>query len=260
MHRIQRLLITLLLFASLPAVAGQGAATEPAAAKTWRLATISAIRDTPDGRISGIWNAETLFTARQMDDNWLRISGHFPGDIWQPLEQPLWVSRHYAHEVVTAAPEPARTGPERYIVVNKNSFLLQVFERQGEADQIIYEATVAVGMDGCKPKEKGGRCYYTEPGEYAVRWKVHDPQGIEWCIPKYMENEYADDIANGQRCFRGAIGTHALNIGKSYAIHGTSRPDLLGRKVSRGCVRAANADMRRIYRLMDVGDKVIITE
>ncbi len=260
MHGITTLFIALLLFLSLPADAGQGAATEPAAAKTWRLATISAIRTSPEGHITGIWNADTLFTARQVDHHWLRISGHFLNNQWQPLEQALWVSRHYADEVVTKSAEPVRTGPERYIVVNKNTFQLQVFERRGEGDEVIYEATVAVGMDDCKPKEQGGQCYYTEPGEYAVRWKVHDPQGIEWCIPKYMEAEYPEDIANGQRCFRGAIGTHALNIGKSYAIHGTNRPELLGQKVSRGCVRAANADMRTIYRLMGVGDKVIITE
>lgn len=260
MTGIQTLFITLLLITALPADAGQGAAAEPAAARTWRLATISAIRDAPDGHISHIWNADTLFTARQVDDDWLRISGHFPSDTWVPLEQPLWVPLHYASEFAPKTAHSRRNGPERYIVVNKNSFLLQIFERQGEIDQVVYETTVALGMDSCKPKEQGGRCYYTEPGEYAVRWKVHDPQGIEWCIPKYMEAEYAEDIANGQRCFRGAIGTHALNIGKSYAIHGTSRPDLIGRRVSRGCVRAANADMRKIYRLMDVGDKVIITE
>lgn len=260
MASFRTLLITLLLVTALPAHAGQSAAAEPAAAKTWRLFTISAIRDTPDGRISRIWNADTLFTARQEGEDWLRISGHFPNNTWVPLDQPLWVSRHYASEVIPRTEPPRRNGPERYIVVNKNSFLLQVFERKSARDEVIYQTKVALGMDRCKPREQGGRCYYTEPGEYAVRWKVHDPEGIEWCIPKYMEEEYAEDIANGQRCFRGVIGTHALNIGKSYAIHGTSRPDLIGRRVSRGCVRVANADMRKIYRLMDVGDKVIITE
>lgn len=259
MPGITRLLITLLLLHSLPAAAGQGAAAEPAA-KTWRLATIAAVRAAPEGRITGIWNSDTLFTARQVNDDWLRISGHFPGDTWQPLPQPLWVPRLYAAEVSTKPAAPLHHGPERYIVVNKSTFQLQVFERKSSGDEVIYATTIAVGMDDCKPKELGGRCYYTEPGEYAVRWKVHDPQGIEWCIPKYMEDEYAEDIANGQRCFRGSIGTHALNIGKSYAIHGTNRPDLLGRKVSRGCVRAANKDMRTIYQLVDVGAKVTITE
>jgi lipoprotein-anchoring transpeptidase ErfK/SrfK len=253
-------LLALFLFIALPARAGQGAGAEPAAAKTWRLATISAVREAPAGRVADIWNPDTLFTARQVDDDWLRISGTFPGDTWQPLPQPLWVPRHYASLVVTAPAEPVRSGPERYIVVNKRDFRLQVFERRQGGDKVVYQTTIALGMDDCKPKELGGRCYYTEPGEYSVRWKVHDPQGIEWCIPKYMEDEYAEDIANGQRCFRGAIGTHALNIGKSYAIHGTSRPDLLGQRVSRGCVRAANKDMRTIYTLMDVGDKVTITE
>jgi hypothetical protein len=260
MQGITTLLIALLLSTALPTIAGQGTAMEPAATKTWRLDTISAIREARDGRINGIWNAGTLFTAHQVDENWLRISGYFPDNQWQRLAQPLWVSRHYASANVATPVAADRTGPERYIVINKNNFLLEVFERQGEVEQVIYQATVALGMDSCKPKDQGGRCYFTEPGEYAVRWKVHDPRGIEWCIPKYMEAEYAEDIANGQRCFRGPIGTHALNIGKSYAIHGTSRPELLGQKVSRGCVRAANADMRKIYRLVGVGDKVIITE
>lgn len=260
MDRLKLFAITLLLLYIHPATAGQGAAAELPVAETWRLATISAIRAAPAGRITGIWNADTLFTAQAVDEHWLRVSGHFPDGNWQALEPPLWVSRHYASEVPTKPAEPVREGPERYIVINKNNFLLQVFERNGDSEEMLYEATVALGMDRCKPKQLGGRCYFTEPGEYAVRWKVHDPKGIEWCIPQYMEAEYPEDIAAGQRCFRGPLGTHALNIGKSYAIHGTNRPDLLGKKVSRGCVRTANADMRAIYRLMQVGDKVIITD
>ena len=249
------LLLALLSGAAFGAEATQSPTLGPA--KTYQLATIAVVRDAPDGRIVDVWNSETLFTARESEGEWLRVSGNFPGDKWQPLPQPLWISRYYAHDL-TAARAPKH--PDRVIVVDKSRFLLKVIERKNNADKVLYKARVALGMDGCRPKEKGGNCYYTEAGEYEVRWKIHDPKGIEWCIPKFMEKEYPEDIAAGQRCFRGPLGSYALNIGKSYAIHGTNRPQSLGKKVSHGCIRVANHDMAAIYRLSDVGDKVLIVE
>lgn len=144
--------------------------------------------------------------------------------------------------------------------IDKSTFELEVIEERNENKEVIFKTTVALGMDRCLPEEKGGRCYYTDPGEYHVRWKVHDPQGIEWCIPKSMEKEYASAIARGKRCFRGALGNHALNIGKTYAIHGTSNPSSLGKRVSHGCIRTANEAVKKLYSLMEEGDKVYIIE
>lgn len=251
--RFTALLLSALLSA---AVAASEAAPSPAPARTYQLSTIAVVRDAPDGRIIDVWDSDTLFTARAEEDGWLRVSGHFPGDKWQPLAHPLWISRYYAHDLTTARAKRH----DRFIVVDKSKFLIKVVERKGEKEKVLYKARVALGMDGCRPKDKGGNCYYTEPGEYEVRWKIHDPKGIEWCIPKFMEKEYPDDIAAGQRCFRGPLGSYALNIGKSYAIHGTNRPQSLGKKVSHGCIRVANHDMSAIYRLSDVGDKVLIVE
>ncbi len=248
----------------LGAAAGDGAekATEP---RTLRLTSRSVVRSSPNGRIVDIWDPDALLTSRAVQGDWVRISGHFPDDgPWQPLSEPLWVSRHYVAEMPKRS-QPKRNRPEgidRYIVVDKSTFELTVFEkREGwEKEQEILSTTVALGMDRCLPKEKGGRCYYTDPGEYQVRWKVHDPEGIEWCIPKFMEKEYASSVAAGKRCFRGSIGSHALNIGKSYAIHGTSNPASLGKRASHGCVRARNDVMERIYALMETGDKVYIVD
>lgn len=248
-----------LLLASGLTMASEDATAPLSPARTYLLSTISVIRTEPGGTISYIWNENTLFTGRESGDDWIRISGFFPDDKWQPLPSPLWVSKHYAREISPERPK-VRQGPPRYIVIDKNDFSLKVVEQKESEETVLYETQVALGLDGCKPQEKGGRCYYTEAGEYAVRWKIHDPKGIEWCIPESMESEYPNDIANGERCFRGPLGNYALNIGKTYAIHGTNRPDLLGKKVSHGCVRVANADMREIYRLMDVGDKVVIVE
>ncbi len=251
-------LASALLIAALTAV--QPALAAPAPAAAYRLMTISVVRAEPDGRIEAIWNAETTFTGQETGDEWIRVSGSFPGGKWQPLPHPLWISKYYAQKLDRAKPQPAHKDSRRYIVVNKNTFRLQVIERQAQKEQVLYETDVALGMDGCRPKSEGGQCYFTDPGEYHVRWKVHDPHGIEWCIPKYMETEYADDIAAGNRCFRGPLGYYALNIGKSYAIHGTNHPETIGQRVSHGCVRVVNSAMRRIFQLVGVGDKVIITE
>ena len=257
----------LLLLPLLFATAAQASVSESPAsdkAKTYQLKTIAVVRSAPEGQIVDVWNSNTLFTSNETNGDWVRVTGHFPdGNTWQPSSHSAWVNRHYITGV-KRKPKAKRSnrpdGSIRYIEIDKSDFELRVVEKQNEEQKVLLKTTVAVGMDRCLSKEKGGRCYYTEPGEYNVRWKVYDPKGIEWCIPKNMEKEYASDIAAGKRCFRGAIGSHALNIGKTYAIHGTSNPSSLGKKVSHGCVRAANQKIAKIYDLMDVGDKVYIVE
>jgi lipoprotein-anchoring transpeptidase ErfK/SrfK len=233
-------------------------------AQTFELTTIAVVRDAPQGRIVDIWNPQTRFTSNVAEGDWVRVTGHFPEDEWQPSPRPLWIDRNYVHHFKPKKPAPKRSnrpdGIVRYIEVDKNNFELRVIEEKDADRAVIFKTVVALGMDRCLPKTKGGRCYYTEPGEYHVRWKIHDPKGIEWCIPKSMEKEYAAAIDRGERCYRGAIGNYALNIGKTYAIHGTSNPRSLGKRVSHGCVRTANNAIEKLYTLMDVGDKVYIVE
>ena len=234
------------------------------AAKTYQLKTIAVVRSAPEGKIVDVWNSSTLFTSNEVKGDWVKVTGHFPdGNTWQPNSHSAWVNRHYITTVKRKPrPKPSNRpdGVIRYIEVDKSDFELRVVEKTEEEQKVLLKTTVAVGMDRCLPKEKGGKCYYTEPGEYHVRWKVYDPEGIEWCIPKSMEKEYSSSISRGKRCFRGPLGSHALNIGKTYAIHGTSNPASLGKKVSHGCVRTANQKMAKIYELMDVGDKVYIVD
>jgi hypothetical protein len=262
---IQALLLPMLLL-SLPAQASIDRSQQRdhgAPAQTFRMATIAAVRSDPDGRIIDIWDKDTLFTSNQIEGDWIRVTGHFPASSWQPLEESVWIHRHYASTFQPRSSGPRSRRPAgitRYIEIDKSTFELKVIEERKEQREILFKTTVALGMDRCLPKERGGRCYHTEPGEYAVRWKVEDDEGIEWCIPKYMENEYPEAIARGERCYRGSIGTRALNIGKSYAIHGTSNPASIGTRASRGCVRAHNDEMEKIYSLMEVGDRVIIRE
>jgi lipoprotein-anchoring transpeptidase ErfK/SrfK len=65
-------------------------------------------------------------------------------------------------------------------------------------------------------------------------------------------------VGVSQRKFERVLGSHRLNLGDGYALHGTQQVAQLGRSVSHGCVRLKNEDIARLYEVTDVGDEVII--
>ena len=84
--------------------------------------------------------------------------------------------------------------------------------------------------------------YPLEPGQLIVR-------GGAVVIPP---------VGTRQRQFPDVLGTHRLNLGDGYALHGTQAVSQLGRSVSHGCVRLNNDDIATLYALANVGDEVII--
>lgn len=65
-------------------------------------------------------------------------------------------------------------------------------------------------------------------------------------------------FGTNQRKYRGVLGTHRLNIGDGYALHGTNRPETVGRSVSHGCVRLRNEDIATLYAIVPIGTPVYI--
>lgn len=65
-------------------------------------------------------------------------------------------------------------------------------------------------------------------------------------------------IGTPQRKYDKVLGTHRLNLGDGYALHGTQQVAQLGRSVSHGCVRLKNEDIAHLYEIANVGDQVII--
>jgi lipoprotein-anchoring transpeptidase ErfK/SrfK len=239
-----------------------GAEIERMQAATWQLSTGANIRNAPGGEIVQVWDKGMRFTTRARSGNWLLISGYFPDDKWAAAGQGWWIHQSTARDISPAPAIAREAGVERSIIIDKAHFTLNVIETRGNERTVIFSTRVGLGIDDCFPAEQGGRCYYTEPGEYRVEFKVYHPEGIEWCIPAHMEQEarYREYVAKGERCFRGSLGKYALNIGKSYAIHGTSNPKSIGQRSSHGCVRVKNADAEYLHRLMREGDKVLIVE
>ncbi len=61
-----------------------------------------------------------------------------------------------------------------------------------------------------------------------------------------------------QRQIPDVLGTHKLEMGDGYLIHGTNEEDSIGEAVSHGCVRMYNADVERLYEIVPVGTPVFI--
>jgi lipoprotein-anchoring transpeptidase ErfK/SrfK len=56
----------------------------------------------------------------------------------------------------------------------------------------------------------------------------------------------------------GELGRFALDMGEGYLIHGTPDESTIGRAVTHGCIRLADADIEWMYENVPVGTPVII--
>ncbi|HET9013281.1 MAG TPA: L,D-transpeptidase [Gemmatimonadaceae bacterium] len=65
-------------------------------------------------------------------------------------------------------------------------------------------------------------------------------------------------FGTNQRKFKGVLGTHRLVLGDGYALHGTDKPESIGRSVSHGCGRLRNEDIAKLYDMVEVGTPVYI--
>ncbi|HEX6159129.1 MAG TPA: L,D-transpeptidase [Thermoanaerobaculia bacterium] len=65
-------------------------------------------------------------------------------------------------------------------------------------------------------------------------------------------------VGTRARQYPDVLGTHRLNLGDGYALHGTQQVRQLGQSVSHGCVRLHNDDIARLFQMAGVGDEVII--
>jgi lipoprotein-anchoring transpeptidase ErfK/SrfK len=65
-------------------------------------------------------------------------------------------------------------------------------------------------------------------------------------------------LTSKQRRVPEVLGTHKLEMGHGYLLHGTNEEGSIGEAVSHGCVRMYNEDVERLYALVPVGTPVYI--
>lgn len=80
-----------------------------------------------------------------------------------------------------------------------------------------------------------------------------------WTPPKQMRlriPSLPERMAGGPD---NPLGARALYLGSTlYRIHGTNEPNTIGKRMSSGCIRMMNDDVKDLYRRVKVGTKVVV--
>ncbi|HUP89720.1 MAG TPA: L,D-transpeptidase [Longimicrobiales bacterium] len=69
---------------------------------------------------------------------------------------------------------------------------------------------------------------------------------------------FVPPVGTEQRRIPEVLGTHKLEMGSGYLIHGTDEEGSIGEAVSHGCVRMYNEDVAHLYDLVTIGTPVYI--
>jgi hypothetical protein len=157
-----------------------------------------------------------------------------------------------------AAP-PAEGPPVRrdlkYVVVDVDVNELRFMD----GDQVLWRAPVGTGT-GFRLSHQSGRDWQfdTPSGTLYVQYKEQNPT---WFIPDWWFIENKRPIppqGSPERQQAGGLGAAAVYLGNELAIHGTDKPELLGRRVSHGCIRLSNENALRLFHNVQIGTPVII--
>jgi len=126
------------------------------------------------------------------------------------------------------------------IIDTKNTFLYLVLN-----DTQVMRYGIGVGREG-----------FTWSGEQTVARKTEWP---DWRPPAEMllRQPYLPRFMAGGP--GNPLGARAMYLGETeYRIHGTNKPDTIGKRVSSGCIRLTNEDVVDLYERVKVGAKVIV--
>jgi lipoprotein-anchoring transpeptidase ErfK/SrfK len=164
------------------------------------------------------------------------------------------------------APEPVVEAPavdplrppvrpdKRYVVVDVRQNELRFMD----GARVLWRAPVGTGT-GFRLSTPGQRWQFTTPtGTRYVQFKQLNPAWIrpDWW---YHENKLPVPAPDSPaRREEGGLGAAAVYLGDEIAIHGTDKPELLGRRVSHGCIRLSNANALRLFHDVQVGTPVVI--
>jgi lipoprotein-anchoring transpeptidase ErfK/SrfK len=127
------------------------------------------------------------------------------------------------------------------VTVHRRGFRLRVFKRLKQ----VASHRVAVGMPG----------HRTPRGRFRVANKAVDPA---WAAPdKPWAGAYRGEVIAGGAA-ANPLRARWLGIVDGVGIHGTAATWSLGRRASHGCIRMAVPAVKRVYRMVPVGARVLI--
>ncbi|MES5486778.1 L,D-transpeptidase [Bradyrhizobium sp. INPA03-11B] len=175
---------------------------------------------------------------------------HVPVPVPAPVSAPVSIPSPRI-ETPKAAVAPARLDrqvvdyvshqtPGTVVIDTENTFLYLVLN-DGQAMRY----GIGVGREG-----------FTWSGEQTVARKTAWP---DWRPPSEMisRQPYLPRFMAGGP--GNPLGARAMYLGETeYRIHGTNKPDTIGKRVSSGCIRLTNDDVMDLYERVKIGAKVIV--
>ena len=155
-----------------------------------------------------------------------------------------WVPGEGARLVVPTAhilPQAPREG----VVINLADQRLYVFDPDSAS---VESAPIGIGRSA----------WNTPKGRTKVVRKRANPT---WYVPKSTREENPELPAVVPPGPDNPLGHLAIYLGwPSYLLHGTNRPDGVGRRVSHGCVRLYPEDISRLYHQVQIGTPVTVVD
>lgn len=124
--------------------------------------------------------------------------------------------------------------------------------------EVLWTAPIGTGTGLRLETEDVEWDFSTPDGVFQVQYKEENPT---WIAPDwyFIENDLpVPPRDHPSRRFPGGLGAAAVYIGHDLAIHGTDKPELLGQRVSHGCIRLSNADAQRLFHNVQIGTEVVI--
>lgn len=124
--------------------------------------------------------------------------------------------------------------------------------------RVLWSAPVGTGTGLRMETDRAAWDFHTPNGAFHVTHKAREP---DWVAPDwyFLEHDLPVPGPNDpKRRFTRGLGAAAVYIGHGLAIHGTDKPELLGHRVSHGCIRLSDANALRLYHDVQVGTEVVI--
>ena len=131
--------------------------------------------------------------------------------------------------------------------------------RVHKGSDLLREAVCSTGSGVRLRDPRNGRewIFDTPSGEVKIWRKRQNPVWIkpDWA---FIEEGFEPPKGMRDRVDDYSLGDYALDMPDGYIIHGTVFKTLLGRRVTHGCIRLGDDDLKFVYDTVPIGARVFL--